>query len=121
MELERQFEEMLTRIIERALEGTVGKYVENAVGKALQKGEFTHNNVDEDDQNQDYYTRKDIENKLNVTTTTIVRWEKEGRIKSEKVRGRRVYDRSQIDHLIKSGILIKYGLKCEKSMPLYFK
>lgn len=116
--LENQIEEMLTRIIERVVDNTVGEAVEKAVERVLRNGEHTSKQFEDERPESTYYTRKDIENKLNVTTTTIVRWEKDGKLKSVKINGRRVYDRSQVDNLIKSGILIKYGMRSYQSQFL---
>lgn len=118
IEIENQIEEMLTRIMERVVDNTVGKSVEKVVERVLRNGELAPKLMEEVHPDSAYYTRKDIENKLNVTTTTVIRWERDGKLKSEKINGRRVYDRSKVDNLIKSGILLKYGLRNYRSRLL---
>ena len=117
-ELERQIEEMINRIMERVVKNTVEKSVEKAVERVLRNGQYPTKPKEDKIPDPAYYTRKEIENELNVTTTTIIRWEQDGKLKSEKINGRRVYKRAQVDDLIKSGILIKYGLRNHPSLFL---
>lgn len=104
--------------MERVVENTVEKSVEKAVERVLRNGQYPTKPKEDKIPDPAYYTRKEIENKLNVTTTTIIRWEQEGKLKSEKINGRRVYKRAQVDALIKSGILIKYELRNHPSLFL---
>jgi len=107
-DLGKQIEEALTMTIQKALEESLEKVADTVVERILNQGNRSHMRLWTRPEEPEYYTRREVEDILNVSITTIMRWEEQGRIKSEKIRGRRLYRRTMIDSLRKSGDLYKY-------------
>ena len=110
-DLGKQIEEALTTTIQRVVEDSMEKVVDMAVQRILDRGDLSRLTALSNSAEPEFYTRKEVERILSVSITTIMRWEEQGRLHSEKIRGRRLYRRTMIDSLQKTGDLIKYSVK----------
>ena len=110
-DLGRQIEEALTTTIQKVVEDNMEKVADMVVQRILNGGDLCQLTALSRTEEPEFYTRKEVERLLNVSITTIMRWEEQGRLHSEKIRGRRLYRRTMIDSLQKTGDLIKYCVK----------
>lgn len=91
----------------RALESSIQTAVERAVEKAFSKYEIGVPTKEVGSQSK-YYTTKQLTEKLDISLCTVYRWEKEKRIKSIIIKGKKMYERDVIDRLYSMGEIGKY-------------
>ena len=88
---EEQFEEILYRTVNRCLD-------EKNIGNLVERPE-----------DEGFYDRDEICNLLHIAYPTLWRIEKSGILKSQKVGRKNLYSKQEVNMLIKSGKLAKYG------------
>ena len=88
---EEQFEDIIYRTVRRCLN-------EKNIGNLVEKPE-----------DEGFYDRDEICNLLHIAYPTLWRIEKSGILKSQKVGCKNLYSKQEVNMLIKSGKLAKYG------------
>ena len=88
---EEQFEDIIYRTVSRCLNE---KNISNLMEKPEDEG---------------FYDRDEICNLLHIAYPTLWRIEKSGTLKSQKVGRKNLYSKQEVNMLIKSGKLAKYG------------
>jgi hypothetical protein len=88
---EEQFEDIIYRTVSRCLN-------EKNIGNLVEKPE-----------DEGFYDRDEICNLLHIAYPTLWRIEKSGILKSQKVGRKNLYSKQEVNMLIKSGKLAKYG------------
>ena len=88
---EEQFEDIIYRTVSRCLD-------EKSIGNLVEKPE-----------DEGFYDRDEICNLLHIAYPTLWRIEKSGILKSQKVGRKNLYSKQEVNMLIKSGKLAKYG------------
>ena len=88
---EKQFEDIIYRTVCRCLnEKNIGNFVEKP-------------------EDEGFYDRDEICNLLHIAYPTLWRIEKSGILKSQKVGRKNLYSKQEVNMLIKSGKLARYG------------
>ena len=88
---EEQFEDIIYRTVIRCLN-------EKNIGNLVERPE-----------DEGFYDRDEICNLLHIAYPTLWRIEKSGILKSQKVGRKNLYSKQEVNMLIKSGKLAKYG------------